>query len=385
MFTIKYKEISGYLLIAYFGRIIFMLWDLYARHIFILPNSGSDAKGFYKSAIYISHNIHMLGGEIYGGIYAKILGVVFYFIGDNRIIGQYINVVLGMAVIILIYRILKMLNVEKENLNGAILIASILPNTLIFSAILLRENFITFFVTLSFYFFIKWYKKGKSRNQIFSIISIIVASVFHSGVIGMLVGYILAYVLFNRKKYEYKLSGRSIMVIMLFIFIALTVMNNQNIFLGKFSNIEEIDDIINAANSRGGESKYLTSLQISTWWQILLYSPVYMMYFLISPLPWDWRGFNDILTFCIDSVLYLYLLYIGIKNIGNIKTMRNNKYIIFNIGISILITVFIFGIGVSNAGTAMRHRQKILPVLIILSTVIKDSVDMGNCKNRCDK
>lgn len=44
------------------------------------------------------------------------------------------------------------------------------------------------------------------------------------------------------------------------------------------------------------------------------------------------------------------------------KNIIKNNNLLINIVLILLLTIFIFGIGVQNAGTAMRHRQKILPV-----------------------
>src|SRR5699024_559764 len=267
-------------------------------------------------------------------------------------------------IIILLYKIFIILEINENNINRAIIIMSLLPNALIFSSILLRESFITFFVTLSSYYFIKWCKHGRVKNKFFSIIYIAIANIFHSVIIGILIGYILTYIFYNRKEKRFKISSRSFVLLIVFILLSLVIMNNKSIFLGKFTNVEDIDDIINTANSRRGGSQYLKSLEANTWWRMILYYPIYMVYFLSSPLPWDWRGFNDLITFFIDSVIYLYFLYIILKDF---KRVSDGKYIIMSLILSLFITTFVFGIGIANAGTAMRQRQKVLPIFIILT------------------
>ena len=46
--------------------------------------------------------------------------------------------------------------------------------------------------------------------------------------------------------------------------------------------------------------------------------------------------------------------------------------------ISILATSYIFGIGVSNAGTAIRHRQKIISLFIILLSISGNTTEKTN-------
>lgn len=373
LFLTRYKEISGYLLLGYFSRIFMMLWDLYAKHIFSLPGSGLDSEGFYSTSVWISSNLELLRDqEIYGGFYTKTLGVIFSIIGSNRVLGQYVNVMLGIGIMIYIYKTLKVLEVKPKNIKLAVLITAVFPNALIFSAIFLRENAITFFIAISLYYFSKWYKQGGVANQIYSILAVLVASSFHSGVIGVVIGYLFTYMLYNREKKRFRLSFDSLLLLIAFVFLILVVLNNSDTFLGKFTKVESIDDVIIASNIRSGESQYLMSLKLDTWWKLILYSPIYMFYFLTSPLPWDWRGVGDLVTFFIDSLFYLWVMYVLVKQVKHINKKGKNDHIILGLGLAALITVFIFGIGVTNAGTGMRHRHKILPLFIILVTLIND-------------
>lgn len=354
-----------------------MLWDIYGRHIFAFPGSGADSEGFYRASVLVSKNMKLIKGSIYGGNYTKILGSIFYITGENRILGQYINVILGVFIIILIYKSLRMLNIKKKNINTSILIISLFPNALIFSGILLRENFITFFVALSIYYFIKWHKKGEFKSQLLSIVSILIASSFHSGVIGILVGYMFTYIFYNRKINSFKISVKTTILLLVFTFLGIAILNQSDVFLGKFKNIDELEDIISTANSRTGGSVYLTSLKLNNWWQVLIYSPIYMFYFLTSPLPWNWRGLNDIVTFFIDSSLYFIFVFMLIKNLRYRNKSLYHKNVILGLAMSDLLTIFIFGIGVQNAGTAMRHRHKILPLLLIIFTILKEQLHNG--------
>lgn len=77
-----------------FKSSIHVLGDLYASHIYSLPNSGSDSESYYKQAVYFSENINLLSSNQVE-LYSKIIGSVFYLTGPERIIGQYINVLLG--------------------------------------------------------------------------------------------------------------------------------------------------------------------------------------------------------------------------------------------------------------------------------------------------
>ena len=90
----KYKPVANALFVGYFLRFITMLIDLYTR--FPLPHSGGDTERFLATATVISDNLYLLGQGIYGGAYSKLLGMLFSLTGPHRVIGQYLNVILGL-------------------------------------------------------------------------------------------------------------------------------------------------------------------------------------------------------------------------------------------------------------------------------------------------
>lgn len=358
---------------AFLSRVILLMWDLYARNIFLLPNSGLDSEMYYKNAIQISNNLSLLISMdgLRGGLYSQINGLLFYFIGPQRIVGQYINVLLGLSVIFILSKILILLNVNKNIRTTIITITSFFPNSVIMSAIFLREIFPTFFVSLSLYFFVKWFKLGYLRNVFLSLFSIGIGSIFHSGVIGIALGYAFAFLFYKRKENTFKFSASTIITFIVIIsvsYLFFTVF--EDLVFKKFSGIDDITDIYSTANIRLGESAYLTNLTIANPIQLVIYGPIKAVYFLLSPLPTDWRGVQDIITFFSDSLFYLIVILYFVKYK---KILKERKSIIITLLIIIVGASLVFGIGVGNAGTAIRHRQKLIPIFLILLGIMMDT------------
>jgi hypothetical protein len=363
----KFNEIF---LGAFLARVLFMFWDIFASSIFTLPGSGADSVDFYYTAVNISQNISLLKGDIYGGIYVKIMGFFFYLIGPQQMMGQYINVLLGLSTIFIVYKILMMLRIKDEIINKIIIIAAFLPNSLILTSIFLREAFIIFFVAGSLYFFIKWFISGGYNNIFLSICLLLCASMFHSGVIGLAIGYCFCFLFYNKDKNSYGFTIRSILIFILLISAYLTLfIKYQDLFMGKFSKIESAEDVIGVMNFRRGGSAYLTSINISNPFLAIVFSPLFVFYFLTSPLPMNWRGFQDVLTFATDSIFYLGVILYFVRNK---KWFGYRWKIILSLLIVLLGVLFIFGISIANAGTAMRHRQKIISVFLVLLAVMMD-------------
>ncbi|MFR2767085.1 MAG: hypothetical protein ACLTAI_01310 [Thomasclavelia sp.] len=48
---------------------------------------------------------------------------------------------------------------------------------------------------------------------------------------------------------------------------------------------------------------------------MIINSPFRIFFFLASPLPWQWRGLNDIIAFFFSSVFYSISICKGLKSI----------------------------------------------------------------------
>lgn len=368
IFMVNTKRSKLILIGAYFSRLTFLFWDLYARNIFVFPSSGADSEMFYSEAIRVSNNLSLLNEPIMGELYAKINGIIFYLIGPQRLIGQYINVLLGVSVVYIIFKSLNILEIRDSVTKRILIIAAFFPNSLIMSSVFLREMFPTFFVSLSIYYFIKWFKLSKITDILISFVLLGFASIFHSGVIGIIVGFSYALLFFNKKSNTFKFSVKTIFsFILLLLIFSMGLSGYGDRILSKFGNLSNIEQLYSASNYREGGSVYLTGLVIDNPLKLVIFGPIKAVYFAISPMPMNWRGLADMITFFTDSILYLTIIIYFLKNR---KKFGVHWPLVFSLFLMIIATIFIFGIGVSNAGTAMRHRQKLVPLFLILLGVM---------------
>lgn len=356
---------------AFILRVLILFWDLYARDIFLLPHSGFDSEFFYETSILASKNLDLLNTPGYRiGAYHKLLAPFFWLIGPFRIIAQYFNVLIGFMVVVTIQSVFNILHLNKAIQHKILWIAAVFPTSLILSGILLREIIITYLTCLSLYYFIKWLVRSKKLTDVLlSILMLGLASMFHSGVIGVLFGYIVGYLFYNHRDQKFEVTNQTATAF-LFLSIVFIILFSQlgDSLLFKFQSAGQSDDVLDTIAKASGGSAYLSNMKINNPIQLILYGPIRAFYFISSPLPWSWRGGFDIFSFIADSSIYLYTFYYYFRNRHSFTS--RNKCIIICILISILVTTFIFGLGVSNAGTAMRHRQKLLSLFLIMLAVM---------------
>lgn len=364
----KYSKNKGeyiLLLFAYFIRILLLYWDIFGRSIFLLPNSGADSEMFNDFAIQYVQGFD----EGRGGLYSIIVGLFYKMYGVQRILAQYFNVILSIYTIIIIKRIIEILNLDKKIRYLILLIVCFLPNFIITSSILLRESLIIFLITLSLFYFLKWWHKGNFLSFILAIILPLTGAMFHSGVIAPSLGYALCYIFYNpvKRKYNFNIKTVAVSMGILIIFYVINTFLGDIVF-SKFQDVESTTDITGRVTSyTNGGSAYLGGLQVNGIADLILYSPIRMFYFISSPLPWDWRGFNDIFAFAFSGMFYLFTYIYAFRAI-KIKDNKDRGLIVALLFIA-LFSALLFSWGVSNAGSALRHREKFLGIYIILLAV----------------
>lgn len=345
-----------------------VFWDLNFSHILVLPNSGADSEAFFAWAIEVSKDPSLVFEEIYGGMYSKVLGLLFWLTGPLRVLGQYTNALLGLSIVLLLRAVMDWLPLEHASYVRMLAIAALLPNTLIISAIFLRESMIAFLIAASGYFFLRWFRGGSPLYTLLVAGAVLVASTFHAGVIAVGLGYMVVVLFYRRDVGRFGLSLRSLLYLALFALIVyFIVAKYPDLFLGKFEQFDSEADLLTSTNRRGGGSQYLTGLTVTSYVDMIRYGPLRAVYFLASPMPWDWRDFTDMFTFVADSLFYLGApIYFVFRRRA---LDRQERVLGYSLLLLIVISSLIFGAGVSNAGTAVRHRFKLSAIFMMLAAV----------------
>jgi hypothetical protein len=192
-----------------------------------------------------------------------------------------------------------------------------------------------------------------------------VATLFHSGVIFIFLGFLLFSII--RKKQNQRGKNKYLIKFLVPIIIvgSIIIVNYWGLGLNKFGgSFENISDQFNKMeNFRSmGNSSYPSWMRItggiSDFWKI----PIRYIAFLFSPLiPFLVKTPTHLIGL-IDGFLYLLLFY---------RMNINRRIINYNsaakaILIMSLFLTLVFSLGVTNVGTAIRHRAKIAPMFLIL-------------------
>lgn len=345
-----------------------VFWDLNFSHFFALPNSGADSEMYYRLAVEVANDPTLIFEDIRGGVFSKVFGLLFWLVGPLRVFGQYTNALLGLSILLLLEGILKCLQLSDIQRFRVLAVSALLPNTLVMSSIFLRETMVAFLVAISVYFFVRWFNQGSPLNMILAAAAVLAASSLHAGVIGVGVGYMLVALFYQRDTGRFGFGFSSFLYLAFFAAIVYLVLAEYpDLFLGKFEALETADDVLTATNRRGGDSQYLTGLTVDSYADLIRFGPLRALYFLASPMPWDFRGLLDVITFLTDSVFFVgvpLLVLVRLRRLG-----PRTRALAIGLLVVLLVASLVFGAGVSNAGTATRHRFKLISLVMVLLAI----------------
>ena len=363
---------AKFLIFIFFCLRVFLLYlDYYGKHIGTVLHSGGDSERFYEWGLYISEDLSRMK-EISYTKYTDFLGILYWIIGDQRFFSQFVNVILGMWSIFVFYKILDLFKLKDSKKLFFLALYGFFPQNIIFSSILLREALIQFFFVYSLLFFTKWLMSNNRINMFKTIFFVLLSSLFHPGMIASLLVYGFMFLFLDVKKYSFNYSFKRKTLLVLFCgFTFALIAYNISILNGKFSflisdtNLSLLEKYESNSGIEEGGATYLRNYKINSIVDFIILVPLRLIYFVFSPMPYDVRGVGDLAAIILDSSFYYFLVYIIVRSR---KIMNDNIFRIFpKIFFILFLTVSIgFALGTENSGTAMRHRSKIFPALIIV-------------------
>ena len=358
---------SNIILAGFVLRVLMMIVDI--NHIFPVLHSGSDSEAFHEIALQNS-----VGYDNSLTHYTDFLTIIYTLFFDDhpRLVAQFINIAFGVGILLIVRRCLLLCNVERRTKRVAMWVMALMPNFIIFSAILLREAWIEFFIALSLLFFVRWFlQKGIGLlDAALSIACVFAAAYMHAGAIATAVGYMIAFIIYRPSQKRVRFSFVSILFIAAAAAATAIYAANLDLLGGKFADIEEFDEeLIESGLSdleSRGNSAYLQWLDISSPAAGIAALPLRIFYFMFSPIPFDWRGVNDIAAFLFDSLIYLLMLIFCLRRKAVEPVMKHLRTFLLT---ALLLAATIFSVGTFTAGTAIRHRAKFLSIAVVAYAV----------------
>lgn len=267
-----------------------------------------------------------------------------------------------------IYLTSKIILKNNKHAQIVMILFLIWPIEIIHSITFLREMPIQMFVIISFYYFVLFLKEHSYFKLFLSLISITIATLLHSGMIGILITYLFILTFSNKKSFSYpNLLKLALFLVVIFFIIRIPAFTSKFGQLSDFTDL--IDNLTNISTVYGSNAttNYVNSSP-NNLKELIFQLPYLLFMFTLSPLPWQIVNLGTLVAFLVEGVLRLLMVLMIARYIFIFRSKNDFDYKIKILFVFlILLTYIIFSLGTKSYGTAIRHRTKIFPIEIIFS------------------
>lgn len=343
-------------------------------HAFIspFPDSGADAISFERLGWDYAQAWNMgleANSHSAAYIYSKVIGVIYFISGRVPLLVQFVNVVLGVFIVYYVYKIIIELGATKRSAQIGSVITALFPTLNLYSVITMRENFISFFAIISVFYFFKWLNTGMVIKLTFAVAFLLLSSALHGAMILLGIVYAIFFIFYKAKIKKWRLISTQTFLGMFIVTLGIILfssflMNKLPSDLSLVFSPDYMGDRVTI--SARGSTAYLVGFTPNSIVDIIVQTPVRMVYFLFAPFPWMISSPGQILGL-IDALLYLVLVFYSIRGLKYLKKYNNPA--LWAVTLMLLIMIATFAWGTSNFGTAIRHRQKTVWLIIAVSSL----------------
>ncbi|RGP53837.1 hypothetical protein BTW32_09755 [Bacillus thuringiensis] len=356
---------------------LFIRISLVCINVFVFSLSPGDSDVYYMGALgerfadYFLGNIDVKPEALAGTyVFGLMIGLVYMIFGKIEVFPQIIVVLLSIGMIYYIYKLTWELSKNLACARVSAAIATVFPAYNLYASLLLRETFVNFFAILSVYLFVKGWTKKKKIYAFMALFPLLFASSAHSGVVflGVVYAVMLTFYDDQNEKWSFfqihKIVGTGIIGIMIFFAFGSEILNKFSFFLGNEKMEMNLNEHL--SNYAKARAAYLIGYFPADFMDIFIQTPIRVIYFLFTPFPTMIFGFNDLIA-GIDACLYGVFCYYGFKGMGILR--KENKGLFWVVLLSMSFMLIVFAWGTSNYGAALRHRQKIVFLFIIVASI----------------
>jgi len=362
------------MIIIFSGLLLRIALTIYNIEIDTLPGADADAGRFHEDAILYSLYLDVTDWFVgfkweydVGLIYGPFLGYFYNFFGsDSMYISGLLSCFVWLLSAFVFRKIMLKIKYEKKNIDLAILIYTFLiPTSIIYTSITLREVYILLFFNLFALSIINIYYESDIKKKFSNIIILLFTSflllILHEGHLYFFVIFIplmIIYYCINK----FTISKKTLFGLLIPILFCLDYYDYGEVIFDIIKNYQ-----LGHFHNNPDRAAYYTMHEIKNidYGLITLFIHTFknFFYYFVEPTIYRIDNFKDVILFC-ENTVRLILLYFIIKKIF-LKFKNKALFIIFLT--MALLMEGIYAQGTVNWGTASRHHVPIMGIFILLA------------------
>jgi hypothetical protein len=357
------RVFAGPLLVGLASRVTLAIVDAL---VFELPghsdSSHYDVFAFYQARNGVIGTFEFIATG--SDLYTWLVSFFYALFERSSLMMQGLNVLFGTLIVLNVGRISEHLGGSERLARRAAWLAALFPSLNYFSAVLLREVAVAYPLSLGVLYLAYWYRSRRWQHMLVAVVALLVSMAFHSGSLAVLLAagvWLVGAWVRSLFAHGFRHLGRNTLALVagsaaiVFVFVS-------GFGLSKFKAIEsaEVGGLTQTQSDYArGRTAYLEDLHPESPTEVVLQTPIRLTYFLFAPFPWMLRAGSDVLG-VVDSFFFFFLFFRVWRQRSLVASRRESVLVLAVFGAMALT----FAMAVSNYGTALRHRNKMLPLLI---------------------
>jgi hypothetical protein len=297
--------------------------------------------------------------------YTNFLGFIYYLTIDHIFIGSIISCFAWLISAIYLKRSFGLIGVARNVSNKAFFIYSLLPSSILFTSVTIREPFQLLFVNLAIYSIIKINVKNKIENWFFLIFSVVCMGSLHGALLAFGILLLAGFLVFPKGGFsEFKITIKLIVLLLISVFLTVYGFSNfgsiaYDLSGGLDNSIQDYQQSLLGVDAR---THYKTDVNLSGFGDLLLFLPAGYIQYLFEPFPWRVGSFSDLMLLG-ENLLRFFLIWRAIKFL--FFSGKNRFFILQLVFVSYLVMELIWSVGTINWGTSVRHHIPALGMLLL--------------------
>jgi len=356
-----------------FGFLLRLLVAIWNGFFGPSPGARGDSAGMHITAMDLPQDF-ITDFSDGTSIYIFFLSKVYSLTIDTLFWGCLLSCFVWVGSAVFLLKTMDIMSFSRRNKSKAMLVYTLLPSSILFSPLTLREPYQMLFVNIAIYAAVKIFLNKSFLHWFIFVPAIICMSALHKGL--FLFGYFMVFSTFIMLA-RGRVKGFSIVKIViaipmftLIIFLALSQFNNFNKGYNARSGSKEqelkltrsIEKYRNTGAESEARAQYMGEEKIKDIMGLLLHSPEIVLSYLFEPMPWrNLIAVDFVLIF--ENLLRAWLIWRVWAGFRKLPTEWKGPLVF--IFINYLTLEILWSIGTINWGTAMRHHLSSFGLLVV--------------------
>ncbi len=351
---------------------------------FVGPTFGAsaDSLGFHLMAVEYSQTL-AVDGFILTQIYTYFLTIIYFITTDSLFLGCAISALGWLASAFILLRIMRILSFKRSIQWKVMLIYALIPTSLMYTGITLREPFQLLFINLALYAALKIYFHRSNAHWFVLLLAVVGMGAMHGALIVsgifIIVGTLFLITSRNRKGVSFT------KVILITPFVILFLFYGFLSFMNFTTYGDRLDDGLALAvqayqegtlsDAYDSRANYRSEVvKTDGLGGLILSVPSFLLQYLFEPMPWNISSIVDLVAL-LENMLRFWLIWNALKYLVG-SYLKKPMFVAHNyfgyercillIFLSYLLIETIWSLGTSNWGTATRHHLPSLGILLVI-------------------